>query len=699
MAKITEEKFEKILDDGIQEATAWQEEHLSSDRSRNYRYYMGRMDPGPAGRSQATSWDVFETVESALPDLTEIFLGADNIAEYEPVGEEDEEFAAQATDYINYVVQKQNPGFLLFVTWIKDALLSKMGVVRAYWAETDSIKDREYTGVGEDWLTQLLDAEDTKAVWQESYDDPEDLKARAAAEGALNTLAPEIRAQVLAQLQEPVAQLYNIKIRQTRKSGRVYIDNVQPENFIITPRAKTVGASELCGELKVLTRSDMRELGYPKVKVDEVRSLDSVVLEDVGIAEEADEETLGVATLRDRQDEEDDSNEQVLVFDGFIKVDYDGDGISEWRHVVRGGNITLVNEEAEAPDFVTMSPILIPHRLTGMALADIVAPLQEVSTAMTRQYIDSLVLANNPRTYALENQVNMDDLLNNRIGGTVRIKSMGAVGPLQTVNVASSALEGIEFMDSRRELRTGITRYNQGLDADSLNKTATGVSKIMSAGDRRKVMMARIMAETGVKDLFRLLLRLVVENQDKASTIRLRGKWVEIDPAPWSVDMDVTVDTGLGTGDKSELVGILNMILSVQKEAMMNKLPLVDLQNMYNTMAAILKATGIKGIGKFFKDPSTLPPPDPNQKPEPTPEQALAEATVKAEEIKAEVAMKRMEADMAIKSKELEIRMVDLQIKQADLQLKRAEAEHAAHIANRQEDRKDAETVGKAMGL
>src|SRR5690606_13131678 len=222
---------------------------------------------------------------------------------------------------------------------------------------------------------------------------------------------------------------------------------------------------------------------------------------------------------------------------------------------------TLLNEEADCPDFCTISPILLPHRLIGMALADTVAPIQQSSTAMQRQYIDSLMLANNPRTYAVNGQVNLDDLLNNRIGGVVRVQNPQAVGPLQTTNVAQSALDGIEFMDSRREVRTGVTRYNQGLDADSLNKTYGGLTKIMSAGDARKRMMARIMAETGIKDLFRLLLRLVVNNQDSEAVIRLRGSWVPVDPSPWSPEMDVTIETGRGSGDKTQLIGILTMIL------------------------------------------------------------------------------------------------------------------------------------------
>lgn len=687
---IDQDEFEKILDASIADASTWQEEHLKADRERNYRYYLGETEPAPAGRSQAVSWDVFETVESMMPDLVEIFLSGDNIGEYEPVGAEDEAFAEQATDYINYILQKQNPGFLIFCTWIKDALLSKAGIVRAYWAEHDKVIDRQYRGVSELQLAQLLDGE-IEVLEQRMYDDPADVQARQQAQASVNALAPEAQAQVMAYLAQPVAQLFDVKLRRAVKKGRVYIDNVQPENFVITPRAKTVPASDIVGEFKMLTRSDMLELGYDRAQVEGVRSFEALV-DGEGIAQIADDDS---SAGWPQEASTDDSTEEFRVFDGHIRLDYDGDGLAEWRHVVRAGNVTLVNDESDGPDFCVLTPILIPHRLIGMALADTVAPIQQSSTAMQRQYIDSLMLANNPRTYVnMKAGVNLDDLLNNRIGGLIRGNGpvQEAVAPLQTSVVADAALQGIEFMDSRREVRTGVTRYNQGLDADSLNKTATGVTKIMSAGDARKRMMARIMAETGVKDLFRLLLRLVVNNQDKAATIRLRGQWVQVDPSPWSAEMDVTIETGRGSGDKTQLVGILQLILDAQKEAMAVGLPMVDAKKLYNTMESMLKAAGIKNVDKYFNDPAKMPE-QPAQQPQESPEAAMARATVEAEQIKAQVKQQEIQANLQIKGMELQMKQIDLQIRRDELELKRAEAEHEARMAEREQQRKEYETL------
>lgn len=685
MARMTDDDFSTMLDAQIDDAASWQRSNLAPSREKAYRSYLGLPDGNEVpGRSQVVSWDVFETIEAAMPDLIEVFCAGDNIAEFEPTGPEDEKFADQATDYINYVVQKQNAGFMLFYTWIKDALLSKQGVVRAYWAEKTSVRTVEYRAINDMQLTKLLDPEsgEVTVIEHDSTPDEKDAAQRAQLMGAINTLAPDVQAQAMAYLQSPPAEIHDVKLKIKRTAGRVYIDNVQPENFVVSRRAKTLEAADLVGEFRTYSRSDLVELGYSKAKAKEVQSYDLSEQDRDGLAQYAD---------RDRADDSDEltpdeATEEVRLFDGFIRCDYDGDGMAEWRKVLRGGNIVLKNEQAEEQDFCVMSPILIPHRLVGMSLADPVVPLQDTNTALTRQYLDALYLANNPRTYVnTEAGVNLNDLLDNRIGGIVRGKQpmQVAVSPLVASNPAPAALQGIEFMDARRETRTGITRYNQGLDADSLNKTATGVSKIMSAGDRRKVLMARIMADTGINALFRLVLRLVCQNQDKAATIKLRGEWVEYDAAPWNPDMDVTVSVGLGTGDKSQLLGTLQMVLGVQQTAIQAGAPLATVQNVYNTLSEMLKASGIKGVGKFFTDPSKAPP-KPPEPPKPTPEEAIAQAQVKAAELQLQGKQMQIQADQQSKQAdmqadaqkfqfEVQVAGVNLQIKQTELQIKQAE--------------------------
>jgi len=689
MTKISAETFDKLLDHEIEQATTWQNHAINPERERNYALYLGLPDGKEVeGRSQVVSWDVFEVVESALPSLLDIFLSGDNIGEYEPVGVEDENFASQATDYINHVVKKQNPGFLIFNTWFKDALLAKLGVVRAFWNDADKVTREAYTGLDQMQITLLMQAEGVEVLEQLEYPDPEDAAQREQLAAGLMAMAPEAAAQAQARLAQPGAMLYDVDLKVTRKKGQVQIRNVRPETFLVSRRACSIYDAPLVGNYAVLRRSDLVEMGIPKDEAFAVQSYDMNAHVDgvESLKSMADDET---ESLTDDQTF-DKAMEEVTLFEGYIQCDHDGDGIVEWRYVLRGANMTLKNEEADGHDYCVITPIPIPHRVHGLALADVTAPIQATNTALTRQYLDSLYLANNPRTYVnIDAGVNLGDLLDNRIGGLVRGKGpmQNAVSPLITNVVAAPALQGIEFMDTRREVRTGVTRYNQGLEADSLNKTATGVTKIMSASQQRLMMIARILAETGVKDLFKLLLKLVCKHQDKAATIRMRGTWVQFDPRTWSDEMDATVNVGLGTGDKAETVMNLQMIINEQKQLAQSGSPMFDPMKLYNAYRALLKAMNIKGIDQFFNDPSQVeqkPPPPPP----PLPEQVLADAQVKVEEMKLQGQREKLAADKELAQIQLQIKGVELQIKQGELALKEA-------VAAREQDRKDFEAANR----
>jgi hypothetical protein len=648
MAKLPSDKFDALIDHEIEQATTWQQHAINPDRERNYAYYLGQPDGNEVeGRSQVVSRDVFEVIESALPAQLDVFLSGDNIGEFEPVGVEDEKKAQQATDYINHIIKKKNPGFLIFNTWFKDAHLAKLGVVRAFWNDTDKVTRESYTGLGEMQLTMLLQQDGVEVLEHNAYIDPQ-----AQIEQPVNAMTQEAAQQV-------APMLYDVKIKVTRKKGQVCIRNVRPETFIVSRRATSIYDSPLVGQYSTMTRSELVEMGIPKAKAYEVQSYESVTFD--GDSDSLKSIADGADDLMD-EDSLDKSMEEVTLFEGYIQCDHDGDGIAEWRYVLRGAGMTLKDEEADGHDYCTITPIPLPHRVHGTCLADITASIQQTNTALTRQYLDSLYLANNPRTYVnTAADVNLDDLLNNRIGGIVRGKRpmMEALSPLQTSVVATPALQGIEFMDTRREIRTGITRYSQGLEADSLNKTATGVTKIMSASQQREKMTSRIFAETGVKDLFRLVLKLTCKHQDKAEVIRMRNEWVEFDPRDWSDEMDVSVNVGLGTGDKTETIMNMQMVINEQKMLMASNSPMFDQAKLYNAYAALLKAMGIKGIDKFFNDPAQIPPAPPAPPPIP-PEQITAEALKEVEQIKLQGLREKIAADREIKALDLQIKQVEL---------------------------------------
>jgi hypothetical protein len=135
--------------------------NLSEERADAMDYYMGRMEkdmPTDPGRSRAVSTDVADTIEGMLPELVDIFAGSDEVVCFDPVGPDDEAAAQQETDYINHVFMQQNPGFMVLYSFIKDALLSKVGIVKVWWEEREEEQRETYYDLTEDQFAMVAQA-------------------------------------------------------------------------------------------------------------------------------------------------------------------------------------------------------------------------------------------------------------------------------------------------------------------------------------------------------------------------------------------------------------------------------------------------------------------------------------------------------------------------------------------------------------
>lgn len=687
MAKMSQDELRSIIDAEVSDAAAWSGSILAADRERNLEYYYGLpMGNEVEGRSQVVSWDVFEVIESTIPSLLEPFFAGDDIGEFEPVSQEDEEYSAQATDYVNHIIKKKNDGFIVYNTWIKDGLLSKVGIVRSWWDKTEKIKKQSYTGLTEAQLPRFVNDPKVTILSATPSPDPEDAEQRAMAEAELPNMPPEQAMQVMAQLEQtPAKMLYDLEVQVNMGPRGVRLDNVPPEMFVLSRHAKKLEDVSMIGEFRQYTRSDLVEMGYDKAMVADLseyempHNMNEIALRNL-------DEQSDILT-----DVGDTSMQKLWMFFGFVRVDCNGDGIAEWRRVLMGGNDILENEEVDDHEYSIWSPILLPHRVIGMGYAEPIIEIQNIKTALTRQYLDSLYIANNPTTFALDGKVNLDDLLSTRIGRVVRIKEQGAVGPLQTSLVANESLQGIELADTMREGRLGVTRYTQGLDADSLHKTAQGANQFLSQAQMRTKMTLRVFAETGCKDLFKRVLKLTCTYQDKAATVKMRNKWVEYDPRNWSSEMDVNISVGLGTSDKQADIAFLGLMGTYFAQA--QPLGIVSKENIYNLGKMLLKAGNIQGgETKLLTDPATVP----EQPPQKSPEQVIAEAEIQLEAMRQEGKMRDAQAKAQSDAASLEasttLKLLDLQIKEKEVRIKEIELgfeqiklEHALKRNDRQD--------------
>lgn len=669
MAKMTDDALQQMLQQEVASAAAWSDTNLREEQERNLRYYLGLpMGNEVAGRSQVLSWDVFEIVESAMPSFIEPFFSGDNIGEFQPRTPDDEAYTDQATDYCNYLIKDRNPGFMIFTTWLKDALISKVGITRAEW-RAEEPKRVEFEALSDEQLVKLVQDQRSEIIEHDAYPVP-----------GMPPLNEAQQIQLGGQVQQPM--LHDVTVLQ-KQEGCVRIENVRPENFIVSRGAKSAQTARVVGEWVTYTRSDLKEMGFAKAM--DVQSFDVTAMGLHGEIALLRDDNSGMQTNPESADP---TMEEVTLFRGFLKADVDGDGVAEYRRILAGDTI-LENEEAEWQDYCVITPIPIPHRVVGMAYADPASEIQDIKTALTRQYLDSLYRANNPRTYVnTDAKVNLDDLLSTRIGGIVRGKGPAetAVSPLHTVAVSRDALEGIQYADTMRETRLGLTRYNQGLDANTLNKTAHGIERIMGAADKRQAMTLRILAETGIRDLFRLVLRIITKYQDMAATVRLRNQWVQFDPRQWNPDMDCVIAVGVGTGEKPETMAMLQQF--AQYMAAAEPFGVVTAANVYEFGKLLAKTGKLRGAEeKLLTDPSS---PEAQQaaqakQQQPDPATMKVQADIQATQAEMQLKTQQVQADMHANQQaaqiDLEKAQVELQIKLAELDIKRQELELKARSA------------------
>jgi hypothetical protein len=653
MPKMSDHDLKVVVAEHIRNAADAQGGRLAQERALAERYYRGeRLGNELDGRSQVVSRDVAEAVDAMLPSLMKIFAGGDEVVRFEPVGPEDEEAARQATDYVNWIWNRQNDGFSVFYGWFKDALLKKVGIVKIWWDEGDEARRETYEGLSDAEWRLVAEDPSIEIVGHRDYPDPMMLAVIAAAppavlQGAADAVgaggadaeAPPDGHGGAAPPASPVPLLHDCIVRRKRRVGRVRIMPVPPEEFLIARGAASLDEAGFVAHRVKRTVSDLLAMGYPRAKVLALESDGALDFAPERLQRFADEGGLlaDAAAL-------DPAMRSVSVTECWLKVDADGDGIAELRHVTVAGEgdmVLLENEETDGHPFAALCPNPLPHRFWGLSVADQTLDLQLVKTTLWRGALDSLYLANAPQLGVLDGKVNVEDLLNRRPGGIVRMKEAGALMPIATQPVSGEAFQMIEYLDTVREQRTGITRYNQGLDADTLNKTATGINAIQSASQQRLELIARIFAETGVKRAFKRVLELVAKHQQAPRIIRLRNRWVAMDPRGWSDEMDLTVTVGLGTGNRDQQVLTLLKLLDLDERivALQGGVagPLVTARNVYNKLVKLVEAAGLKSAESYYSDPGTALPAPPAPPP-PDPMLALAAMEREMAELKARIA-------------------------------------------------------------
>ena len=639
-------EFNALLRNEIENALGYYDSEYSTDRVTLMDYYMGEeYGNEQEGRSQVVTTEVADTIEFIMPSLMRMFTQTDEFVKFMPRQPEDVEGAKQATSYANYVLNCQNNGFVVLHNFFKDALLQKLGVVKVYYDETEDMTEEEYTGLSDDELTLLLQDPAVEIVSQNTEESGE--------EGVDEMGMPFSDYSVS----------HDVVIKRMSYGGMIKVDNIPPEEFLVSKRSSSLEDADFVAHRTTMKVSDLIQMGYDRELVEKYAGYT-----ELDTTSEVQNRFQDVETNGDT-DSSDMSMRDVLVVEAYIRADYDGDGVAELRRVVTlGQGFEIVeNDTFDHIPFACLSPILMPHRLIGRSIAELIMDLQLIKSTVLRQLLDNIYLTNNARVAAVEGQVNLDDLLNSRAGGIVRMRQPNAVQVLQPPMVGQNAFSLLQYLDEIKEQRTGLSKASMGLDADALQSTtATAVAAQMSAAQGKIEMIARVFAETGVKQLFRLVLTLCLHHGKKEQMIRLNNKFVPIDPSNWKHEYDLSVNVGLGSGQTNEKMAFLAQMAQKQEQILLQlgaENPLVNLQQYRNTLAELASMAGFKDASRFFKNPEDTPP-QPQQPPPPSEAEMKMQFEQQKFQAELELQKAKQDAELALKREELQMKM---QIRQEEL--------------------------------
>jgi hypothetical protein len=687
MPKMDDEKLLSHLQALEDDSSAFTHGKLGSEREKSMREYF-RMPYGNEedGLSQIVTSEVQDAIEWMMPDLLDIFTSSDKAVVFDPTKAEDVKGAKQATDAVNYVFYKQNNGFLTLYTAFKDALLVKNCAVM--WRK-ETKRTREVIpakGASAEMLAMILRDAGDEAQIESSKPLPQQPMLGPDGQPVLDMTGQAVLGP----------QLYDARITSYKKKTRVKVEAFAPETLAVK-RDWTTPLLDDCPYVRrdmMVSLSELHEMGFTEVTAQDLSSSDeSAPSADAMFRANRAGTIAEIVGYNPSLDAEDESRTQGYLRIEFVLVDYDGDGISERRCIYRLKDKILSNEECAQVPIATASPILIAHRWDGMSLAETVSDLQELKTELTRQMVDSGRLALNPRMKVLTDVngsplANIDDLLDSRAGGLIRQSRVDATQEQITPWVGGQMFPMLEYVDSMGEKRTGISRVQQGIDPNILktNRTLGEARQTAQTAKQRIKLVARIFGEVLLKPTFLGILRLLTEGGMDKIAFRLNDEFVEIDPNEWHDGYDMSVNVGLGTGDKENQMMLLQGINNAQMGLANSPFGplLLTPKNIYSTQAKMIEAAGYKNPGDFYQDPGEKQIPPPQAPPDPQIQIKQMELTADAQKFQVQ-SRQNMELEQMKAAAKLQDTQAQLELQasndQRDSERETLKANHVAQIA------------------
>lgn len=579
LEKLGRTEVESIVSKAIMDAVDFIESEIAPQRIKSQRYFDGEVDIGHEdGRSQVVATKCREVVRGIKPSIQRIFMTNDKFVEFQPRSAEDVALAEQMTSYISYKFQQQD-GYRILNDVLQDAMVKKVGIALAYYDEKDEIETHTFTGLTDDAM-QLLIEEDGVEVVEHT-----------------ETMSIEVD-EMGMEIEMP---MHDVKIERSVPRGDIKVESVPPEDFFVDRNARSVEDFYVIGHTTDMRVSDLLAMGF---SLDDLFDVDGERYSPMD--DEAEFERRGYTVDEDDDENVSTSSRKVSVTTAYMELDIQGNGKPKlYQFLCAGSGYKLLNYyEADMAPYAIFEVDPEPHAFFGTSLVDLVIYDQDAATSMLRGILDNVALTNNPALQIVDGQANVDDLLNNEIGRIVRVKQMGAVGEMTVPFTAGSTLPAMQYFDQLVDNKTGVSKMAQGLDPDVLKSaTATSVAASVQGQTGQAEVIARNIAEGGMRRLFRIILDLATKNIDGEEMARLNNTFVPIDPSTFDTEMDLIVNVGIGTGREQERAAALMQAFQIQQQIYTAYGPMngvVTLTQMRNTMSDMLALGGIRNSERYF---------------------------------------------------------------------------------------------------
>ena len=579
----TNDELAQILDSRINEAGQFGDDFLENNRRLAWDYYFGRNegqeDIGPQTdrqgytrllRERATSQDVADAVEAIMSQLMPAF-GSDVPAEFEPIGPNDEEQAGAESLAVANVLMSDNQGWLVLAEAVKDALLLRNGTIKATIETVERQSRKQFKDISDEELLTIL---------QQAQQQGLGTKVTSRKDGNANV------------------SFLEIKRTPTVKA-------VQQAHMILDPNYNSIDISQIpfVAERSFNTRSELIEDGLDKKKVNELPTftqdtdIDSTAKNIEGIDE------FSTQTTKDQ--------DIIEWYDCYMRIDMDGDSISELMRFKWSNRVLLSKEPAAMIPYASGTGFLVPHRYSGLSIYDKIRQVADIKSAVLQTYLANLVTNNTARTGVNENSVNIDDLLAGRPNGIIR--NDGPPGddmmafPVNDTGQSSQSL--LNYMDSVRDQRIGAS-VSLMAPQDQLAKagiTAASADRQMAGAEQMSAMIAATLAETLIRQTFVLIHATLRVGFPEEIQLNIGGQWVPTNPQQWPERKRVNVSIGLSPQERSRKAQALQLVIQQQQNLMQSggNGIIVDLNGVHRAMLDWMRAVDLDNGEKYFVDPES----------------------------------------------------------------------------------------------